>query len=70
MAKRKYVLLKAFAGLGQAGLVGQTIELTEEQANHPLYKSRVRLSDDNPKLTPATPDAAKGGKTTGAKAQE
>lgn len=38
----KYQLIRAVRGGDKPAKVGEIIELTEEQAQHPLYANRVR----------------------------
>ncbi|HCW18467.1 hypothetical protein [Achromobacter sp.] len=44
MAKSKYILLRKIIGAGSL-LPGAVIELSPEQAAHPLYRTRVRKAD-------------------------
>jgi hypothetical protein len=60
MAKSKYILLRKIIG-ADVMLPGAVIELTPDQAAHPLYRTRVRKVDDGVALVPATPGAGSGG---------
>ncbi|MFM9867050.1 hypothetical protein [Achromobacter xylosoxidans] len=59
MAKAKYVLLRKIIG-AEVLFPGAVIELSPEQAVHPLYRTRVRKADDGVALVPASPDAVAG----------
>ena len=59
MAKSKYILLRKMIG-AEVLLPGSVIELTPDQAAHPLYRTRVRKADDGVALVPATPGAGSG----------
>lgn len=59
MAKAKYVLLRKIIG-AEVLLPGAVVELSPEQAVHPLYRTRVRKADDGIELAPATPNAVSG----------
>ncbi|MFY1885192.1 hypothetical protein ACOTCJ_25695 [Achromobacter xylosoxidans] len=59
MAKAKYVLLRKIIG-ADVLLPGAVIELSPEQAAHPLYRTRIRKADDGVVLVPASPDAVAG----------
>lgn len=60
MAKSKYILLRKIIG-AEVMLPGAVIELTPDQAAHPLYRTRVRKADDGVALVPATPGAGSDG---------
>lgn len=49
MAKAKYILLRKIIG-AESLLPGDVIELSPEQAAHPLYSSRVRKADGDSKV--------------------
>lgn len=57
----KYQLIRAIAGGDKPAVVGELIELTEEQAAHPLYANRVRsvVEVDKEETGKVTPPAAK-----------
>lgn len=59
MEKAKYVLLRKIIG-AEVLSPGAVIELSPEQAAHPLYRTRVRKADDGVELAPASPGAALG----------
>ncbi|WP_045952824.1 hypothetical protein [Achromobacter xylosoxidans] len=69
MAKAKYVLLRKIIG-AEVLLPGAVIELSPEQAAHPLYRTRVRKADDGVSLVPATPGAGADGAGAGGADQE
>lgn len=60
MTKAKYILLRKIIG-AEVMLPGAVVELTPEQASHPLYRTRVRKADEGVDLVPATPGAGSGG---------
>lgn len=49
MAKSKYILLRKIIG-AESLLPGAVIELSPEQAAHPLYRTRVRKADGDSKV--------------------
>lgn len=59
MNKSKYILIHKIIG-ATVMQAGQIIELTDDQAKHPFYRTRVRKADGAAELVPATPDAATG----------
>lgn len=60
MAKSKYITTRKIIGADVIP-AGSVLELTPEQAAHPLYRTRVRQAD-SVHLEPATPSAASGEK--------
>ena len=61
MAKSKYITTRKIIGV-KVIPIGSVLELTEEQANHPLYRTRVRKADSTVQLEAASPAASTGEK--------
>ena len=57
----KYILTAKVTGKTVL-MPGTPVELSEKQAEHPLWKNRVRKADGEAKLEVATPEAPKRGR--------